>query len=212
MEQALKAHEASSDPYGKLRLCSRHQGRLIDMMRTLLTRRLWLAERLEMPDVLLASGAGVKIGDMLAFLRDDAMDKRIAELLPGLALCRIPEDSDKKAGEGVSPAAFALLKASLTLNKTLRCLVKALPEDQQLKRPAGLVAQLAAGNHGNRAVVSAWCSLRNAGVPVEFTLQTLPKLAGIDAQRAAAALLIPLRFGASHALLSSITVQPEPTV
>lgn len=187
----------------KSRICDGMQGRLVDTLPTLLERRLWLADRLTMPDKPLESAAGATVDDVAVFLRDDSMDARIAALLPGIALCDIPKDIDRSAGNGLVPAAFALMKLALTPERTLRSL-DALADGQRLPVPAGMLAQLAAGNHDNRAVTSAWRRLRASGLSPLFTPGALPTLAGIDPKRAAAALLIPLRFGATAALARSV--------
>ncbi|GIK35057.1 MAG: hypothetical protein BroJett010_16160 [Gammaproteobacteria bacterium] len=190
------------------RICDGFEGRLVDALPPLLARRLWLAERLNMPDKPLESTAGATLDDIASFLRDDRMDARIRDLLPGLALCDIPEDIDRGAGDGAVPAAFALMKLALTPERTLRSL-ELLAAGQRLPAPTGMLAQLTAGNHANRAVTSAWRRLRASGLPLLFTPGTLPTLAGIEPRRAAAALLIPLRFGATAALARSVLKQPE---
>lgn len=192
----------------KNRTCDGAQGRLIDTLPTLLQRRLWLAERLDMGEKPLDSAAGATLDDIAAFLRDDSMDARINDLLPGLALCDIPEDVDRSAGNGGVPAAFALLKLALTPMRTLRSL-DVLAEGQRLPVPAGMLAQLVAGNHDNRAVTAAWRRLRASGLWPLFTPGALPTLAGVHPRRAAAALLIPLRFGATAALARTVLKQPE---
>jgi CRISPR-associated protein Csx17 len=192
----------------KNRICDGTHGQLVDTLPNLLRRRLWLAERLAMPDKPLDGPAGAGLDDIAAFLRDDRMDARISDLLSGLALCDIPEDIDRSAGNGVAPAAFALMKLSLTPERTLRSL-EALTEGQRLPIPAGMLAQLAAGNHDNRAVTSAWRRLRASGLSLLFPSGALPTLAGISPKRAAAALLIPLRFGATAALTRAVLKQPE---
>jgi CRISPR-associated protein Csx17 len=161
-----------------------------------------------MSDKPLESVAGATLDDIAAFLRNDAMDARISGLLPGLALCEVPEDIDCSGGDGAVPAAFALMKLALTPERTLRSL-KVLAEGQRLPVPTGMLAQLAAGNHDNRAVTSAWRRLRASGLSPLFTTGALPTLAGIDPRRVAAALLIPLRFGATAALARSALKQPE---
>lgn len=195
------------------RLCDGFEGRLVDTLPTLLARRLWLAERFGMDDKPLESPTGATLADLAAFLRDDGMDARIADLLPGLALCDIPQEIDRSGGggggEGGVPAAFALMKLALTPERTL-CSLGALADGQSLPVPTGMLAQLAAGNHGNRAVAIAWRRLRASGLAPRFTPDALPALAGIDPKRAAAALLIPLRYGATAALARGITKQPEP--
>lgn len=190
------------------RICDGSQGRLVDTLPSLLERRLWLAERLVMTDKPLQSAAGATLDDIAAFLRDDSMDARIATLLSGLVLCDIPQDIDRSAGNGVVPAAFALMKLTLTPDHTLRSL-GVLAEGQPLHVPAGMLAQLTAGSHDNRAVISAWRRLRASGLAPLFAPGTLPTLAGVDPERAAAALLVPLRFAATAALARSALRQPE---
>lgn len=183
----------------KVRIYTGQQGRLMDTLRHLLERRLWLAERLEMRDKPLNSPAGATLEDLAAFLRDDSMDARIDALLPGLALCDIPQDTDRAAGDGAVPPAFGLLKLSLTPDRILHSL-QVLPKDQRLPVPAGMLAQLAAGNHDNRAVKTAWRRLHASGLAPLFAATALPSAASIRPQRACAALLIPLRYGANAAL------------
>lgn len=192
----------------KNRICDGAQGQLIDTIPKFIQRRLWLAERLAMPDKPLDSPAGASLDDIAAFLRDDSMDARINDLLTGLALCDIPQDIDRGAGEGAVPAAFALMKVVLTPERTLRSL-EALTEGRRLPVPTGMLAQLAAGNHDNRAVTSGWRRLRASGLSPLFAPGALPTLAGINPKRAAAALLIPLRFGATAALARAVLKQPE---
>lgn len=194
----------------KARIYTDKKGRLIDTMRALLERRLWLAEKLEMKDKPLTSPAGATLNDVAAFLRNGDMDIRIADLLAGLCLCEIPEDTDQSAGDGMLPAAFGLLKPALTPDRTLRSLGW-LNEQEHLPVPVGMLAQLAAGNHENRAVQTAWRRLRSSGMAPVFSASALPDLTGINAHRAAAALLIPLRYGATGVLARSVldTTEPE---
>lgn len=192
----------------KYRICDGPLGRLVDTLPNLLTRRLWLAERLAMPDKPLDSPAGATLDDIAAFLRDDGMDTRISDLLSGLVLCDIPQDLDRSAGDGILPSAFGLMKLALTPERTLASL-DTLAEGQHLSVPTGMLAQLAAGNHDNRAVTSAWRRLRASGLSPLFASSALPTLAGIHPKRAAAALLIPLRFGATAALVRAVLKQPE---
>ncbi len=197
------------DAKEKVRIYVGQKGRLVDTMRALLEHRLWLAEKLAMQDKPLESPAGATLEDLNALLRDDRMDERIAALLPGLSLCDIPEDADKRAGEGAVPAAFGLMKLALAPYRVLRSLDR-LGVGDHLPVPAGMLAQLASGNRENRAVKTAWRRLRNSGLaPVFSHPDTLPTLDAAIAARAAAALLIPLRFGAVGRLASSLLDESE---
>lgn len=190
----------------RVRIHTPVQGRLPEKLCAFLQRRLWLAEKLEFQDKPLAGPAGVALDDMAAFLRDDRMDTRIAALLSGLALCTIPDDVDKSAGNGALPAAFALLKLVLTPDRTLRSLGW-LADTEHMPIPVGMVARLVAGNDNqvNQTVQTAWRRLRTSGVaPLFDDAKNLPSLFCIDPQRAAAALLIPLRYGATGALARQI--------
>lgn len=198
---------ASKDAYCKVRLCIGQKGRLMDTLRALLEHRLWLVDKLEMKDKPLSGPAGATLDDVAAFLRDDRMDARIAALLPGLTLCAIPEDTDRSAGEGALPAAFGLMKLALTPDRILRDLGW-LGVDERLPIPAGMLAHLAAGNHDNRAVTIAWRRLRASNL-TPFFADAIPKLGDIKPTRAAAALLIPLRYGATGALARDLLEELE---
>lgn len=199
----------NSEAGEKARIHTRQKGRLIDTLQTLLVRRLWLAEKLEMCDKPLDSAAGVTLDDINAFLRDDTMDERIAALLPGLSLCEIPRDVERGAGSGAVPAAFALLKLSLTPDRTLRSL-GLLPGNMRLPVPVGILGQLAAGNQDNRAVQTAWRRLRGSGLAPIIPVDNLPGEDSISPHRAAAALLIPLRYGATAALARNVLAPAQP--
>lgn len=201
MEDARTAEGASSDPACRVRLHTGLQGNLPEALHGLLARRLWLAEQFDMHELPLQSAAGARLDDLAAFLRADAMDRRIAALLPGLSLCAIPQGTEHRAG--VLPAAFALLKLCLTPESTLRAL-DVLSDRDHLPIAPGILMQLAAGNADNRAVRTAWRRLHASGLNPVFNQHALPSLDGIDPRRAAAALLIPLHFGATGALTRSV--------
>ena len=100
------------------------------------------------------------------------------------------------------------MKLTMTPEHTLHAL-GGLANGQSLPVPTGMLAQLVTGNHNNRAVAVAWRRLRASGLSPRFTPDALPTLAGVDPKRAAAALLIPLRFGATAALMRSVLKQPD---
>jgi CRISPR-associated protein Csx17 len=190
------------DLYDGVRLCMGMAGSLPNQLRHLLERRLWLAEKLEMNDKPLQSASGATLEDVAAFLEDDSMDRKIAALLPGLSLCKVPEDDDRRSN-GTVPAAFALLKLCFTPNSILRSL-GVLQPDVHLPVPPGVLTQLASEHKPDRMVLAAWRRLRIAGMEPVFTQDALPALDGISAQRVAAALLIPLRYGAYGKLAGSV--------
>ncbi len=199
MVVARKAKDAANDPACRIRIHTEVKSNLPDMLIALLERRLWLAEQFKMPDKPLRSPAGIDLDDLLAFLRSDHMDRHIAALLPGLSLCSIPQDTERAAGEGAVSAAFAILKLCLTPDAILHDLNLSSEQDH-VPVPPGLLAQLAAGNAENRAVRMAWQRLRASGLSPLFARDALPELGNIDPRRAAAGVLIPLRFGATGAL------------
>ncbi|MGE0043398.1 MAG: type I-U CRISPR-associated protein Csx17 [Vicinamibacterales bacterium] len=204
LEAAKKAPgPPSGDPASHLRIHRVAPGNLTTTLVDLLERRLWLGEQLGLPDKPLDGPAGVDLDDVAVFLSSTAADTRIVGLLRGLSLCRIPGDTERLAGATAVPAAFALLKLCLTPDSVLHSL-RLLRDDSRLPVAAGLVAQLAAGNAGNRAVRLAWRRLRASGLSPRFDGAALPVLAGIAPGRAAAALLIPLRFGAVGALAREV--------
>src|SRR5690625_3017533 len=190
------------------RIHNRLQGRLIDTLPNLLSRRLWLSNRYELPDLPMNSPAGATLDDLEMFLHNARLDRRINDLLAGLALCHIPRDTNHSAGQGFIPPAFALMKLCLETDRKLQS-IGVLPAGRHLPLPAGMLAQLAGGNHYNRATATAWRRLHASGLSPLFVPDSLPDLAGINPVRAAAALMIPLRFGATANLTRSVLSQPE---
>jgi CRISPR-associated protein Csx17 len=182
-------------------------GRLTDLLAAWLQRRLWLMHKLDMRDKPLASPAGAMLDDVAAFLHNPRMDARILALLPGLSLCAIPQDTERSAGEGRLPAGFGLMKLALTPDRDLRSLGY-LADAETVPLAAGMLATLMAGNQGNRSVTLAWRRLRASGLTPHLA-GALPMLTGIDSTRAAAALLIPLRWAATAALGRLLLQAPE---
>lgn len=198
-------NNAGNDPANHIRICTGMTGSLFHMLRRLLDRRLLVAEKLEMEDKPLGGPAGATLDDVAAFLQNDSMDRRITELLPGLSLCSIPEEDDHSSGDGSLPAAFALLKLCFTPDSILRSRsLGVLCYDESLPVPPGVLAQLASGHKPERAVLTAWRRLHASGLNPVFSPEALPSLAGLSPPRAAAALLIPLRYGAYGRLARSV--------
>lgn len=202
-DQTDKDQHNASDQYRGVRLYTGMAGTLCHALFQLLNRRLWLAERLEMQDRPLQSTSGATLQDVNSFLESDRMDQRIASLVPGLSLCEVPFDTEQADGEGSVPAAFALLKLSLTSNSILHKL-DVLTKDKNLSNPRGMLQQLASAHAVDRAVLAAWRQLRISSVNPVFDRNALPSLAGISPRRVAAALLIPLRLGAYRRVANGV--------
>jgi CRISPR-associated protein Csx17 len=197
------ANESGNDSASRVRIYTGTAGSLPHMLRNLLDRRLLLAEKLEMKDKPLDSQAGAMLDDVAAFLRNESMDRRIAALLPGLSLCEVPREDDHSSGDGPVPAAFALLKLCFTPDSILRNL-HVLEQDKFLPVPPRILAQLASGHKPERTVLTAWRRLHASGLHPVFSPDALPSLGGLAPQRVAAALLIPLRYGAYGRLARSV--------
>ncbi|ROQ89906.1 type I-G CRISPR-associated protein Cas8g1/Csx17 [Desulfosoma caldarium] len=169
--------------------------RLQDQLVDILQRRLRLTKDLNLSDKPLISSAGAGLDDVGAFLRSSHMDERIQALMGGLSLCDIPREESPSTDGGALPAAFVLLKFAVTPDRILRRLGW-LHDHEHVALPTGMIEQLLGGNHGNRAVLTAWRRLHASGLTPVVPLRDLPLLAGIDPRRAAAALIIPLRYDA----------------
>jgi CRISPR-associated protein Csx17 len=210
IEAACKAKGAAKDPVCGLRLTVPRAGRLADTLIALLERRLWLAERLEFHDKPFHAGVGIGLDDLNAFLRDARMDRAIVALLPGLALVKDIPGLDQRAGGAATPAAFGLLKLVLTPDAWLRSFT-GLPADRSVPVPPGLVARLASGHPGQarHAVETAWRRLQGSGFVPLMPRAQCPELAGTDPRRLAAALLIPLSYGATGVLAQLLLAQPK---
>jgi CRISPR-associated protein Csx17 len=202
----------NDDPACRIRLHISPQRNLTAMLITLLQQRLSLPSRLDFKDKPLNSVAGVDLADLSAFLMDDSMDSSIAALLPGLSLCKIPEDNERTAQGGEIQAAFALCKLALTPDVTLRSL-GVLGEEQNLPVSPQLVPKLAAGNveQTRQAIEIAWRRLRGSGLGPVMPFNQLPDMAGVDPRRLAAALLVPLNFGATGALAGTVLKNEDST-
>lgn len=190
-----------------VRLEIQQSGNLIGSHAAMLEHRLWLQNRLDMADKPLASADGADLRDLAEFLVDGRGDRRIAQLLRGLALCEIPSAPVRSAGDAMLPGAFALLRLIVAPDEVLRALGY-LGADQCVPVPPRLVSQLATGNpqQGSRAVDSAWRRLRASGLSPRFSRYSLPQLLGIDPRRVAAALLIPLTYGAVATLARQVLI------
>jgi CRISPR-associated protein Csx17 len=205
IDSACKAKGSGNDRACRTRLHRPGKGDLVATLIDLLVQRLTLIGRMDLNDKPLQSSTGIDVADLSALLADTGMDAAITTLLPGLALCEIPPGAERSAGDTVAPAAFALSKLTLTTDATLHSL-GLLPRDQRIPVPPQMVAKLASGNHvqADQAIQIAWRRLRGTGLVPAMTLKNRPRLAGIDPRRLAAALLVPLSYGATGALARAV--------
>ncbi len=203
--KACKSEKHKKDPACCIRGQTSVQQDLVSTLIALLRLRLSLPARLGFTDKPLSSIAGIGLADLMHFLSSERMDAKILGLLAGLSLCKIPKSPDKKAGDGEIHAAYALCKLALTPDATLHNLGH-LQDGERVPVPPQLVSKLAIGNReqSRRAIEIAWKRLRSSGLEPVMPLNQLPDLAGIDPRRLAAALLIPLNFGATSALAGAV--------
>ncbi len=182
-----------------------HHGRLEKNLLAVLEKRLLLACQKSYKDKPLDGWPGADPASVGAFLSGATDDRRIGQLLCGLAHCKAPQHIEWDAAEpGVIPAAFSMLKLVLTADRQLRrCGL--LPEHEHLSVPTGLVRLLAAGRI-DQATRLAHRRLRIAGMPV---IPAVPDSACLSGERMAAALLIPLSDTAIRHLYRAIIRQDE---
>ena len=152
------------------------------------------------------AGFRADAGSVAAFLAGETDDDRFAELLPGLALARPPENLPRSEVEGWPlPAAFGVLKPFFMPGGLLAG--KWLPEgrEQALPDPGPLVAKLVAGTleGGQGALPTAWRMARGAGLKRPETPGS-PPAAEIDPPRLAVALLVPLEARHVHGVLERV--------
>ncbi len=181
-----------------------HYGGLEKNLISVLEKRLLLMQKDGFSDKPLNGWPGVDLTSMTTFLAGETDDNRIAQLLAGLAHCRVPRHIEWEPVEDFCaiPAAFTLLKLVMTPDRQLRrCGL--LMDHERLPVPSGLVRRLAAGRVDD-AVRLAQRRLRIAGIS---PLPESPCGAGLSGSRLAAALLIPLTDAAIRYLHRSISQQ-----
>jgi CRISPR-associated protein Csx17 len=146
------------------------------------------------------------------FLDGQTDDRRIAELLAGLACTDLSQLTLSEALlEFVPPLpAYALLKPFFTSESLLRAIKidgrEWLPQDRSLRLPAEIPARLASGDVG-AALEIAWQRLRALGVKLPG--RKPPRTPGLDGPRLLAALMIPLTFTETKRMLRWLDLAPE---
>lgn len=176
-----------------------------------LHRRRLEAVRLNVEGELLRSRTGATLADIRSFLRGETDDRRIAELLGGLACADLENVASPEASEVATPLpSFALLKPFFTPESLLRKIRingrEWLPPDRSLRLAAEIPARLASGDV-NAALKIAWQRLRALGVKLPG--REPPSAAGLDGPRLLAALIVPLTFSETARLLRGLDLTPE---
>ena len=193
-------------------------GSLISNMIAVLERRLVEATARGLDDKPLAAATHARLADVAEFLAENFDDGRCATLLAGLVWTR-PRPFCMSATTPSTPVPFAysVLKPIFTPDPTLRR-TGALTEAARLPIPPGLVARLRTagpglGDHATDiAVRTALARARGSGIPSPFD----PARAGgrrgkgqggrlgvgVQAERLAAALLIPIDYQSLKTLMS----------
>lgn len=200
-----KGTQHKNDPACRVRLHISRQRNLESMLIALLQTRLSLPARLDFTDKPMNSSVGTDLADLMLFLSKDEMDTRVLSLLLGLSLCKVSEIQDQRAGRGDIHAAYALCKLAVVPDATLRQL-GVLKDGEHVPVASLMVPKLASGNpkQAKDAVRIAWKRLQSSNLDPIMPSNQLPELAGIDSRRLAAALLVPLNYGATRALATAV--------
>ena len=181
-------------------------GPLANNLAALLHRRWLKAVTLGVEGEMLASQTGATCADVVAFIRGNTDDARIAELLAGLACVDLSQLAPLQGqSEAVLPPTFALLKIFFTPESVLRPL-RLLPEDRSLRLPAEIPTRLASDDV-QAAVMLAWQRLRALGINLPG--RDPPRAVVADGPRWLAALCIPLTFNETANMLHELRLDPE---
>ena len=193
-------------------------GPLVPNLIAVLERRLVEASTRGLEDKPLAGATAARLADVAAFLSADFDDARCAALLAGLAWARPARlrSASGQPGRAPVPFAYAALKPLFTPDAALRT-ADALPVAARLPVPPGLIARLRAGGDSrdgratDAAVGQALARARASNLPVPFGAAHSAARgsnpeggrmgAGVQADRLAAALLIPIGDRALSALI-----------
>ena len=169
-------------------------GDLVSNLFRVLDRRLLEAQRNQQED---AGHPPADLAAVMAFLRGETDDKRIAALFAGLINVDLPKIlSRREIDSEQPPAVFCLLKPLFTPDSILQQ-VGLLSQNIHLPLSREIVALLKSGNQkqAERAIDIAWRRLRIAGLKLPTHPRKPPDLVGLVGTRLAVALMIPLFKG-----------------
>lgn len=184
-------------------------GALERNLAAVLHRRRLEATRLNGEGEVLRSRSGARLDDVQRFLAGETDDRRIAELLSGLACVDLDHFVAPEVQNFAMPLpAYAVLKPFFASESMLRA-HGWLPPDRSLRLPAEIPARLAAGDVAT-ALKLGWQRLRALGVKLPG--RQPPCAAGVRGLRLLAALTIPLTFAETGRLLRWLDLTPESDV
>jgi len=179
-------------------------GKIERNLLAVLHRRSLEAQRLGAEGELLRSAVGATLIDVRRFLEGDTDDRRIAELVGGLACADLGAVETPRDDTDPLPA-YALLKVLFIPEWTLHYL-KWLSPDRNWRLPGEIPARLAA-NDVNAALTLAWQRLRAIGA--RLPSRHPPQAVAIDGPRLLAALTIPCTLAETGRLLRWLDLAPE---
>ncbi|OGR02033.1 MAG: type I-U CRISPR-associated protein Csx17 [Deltaproteobacteria bacterium RIFOXYD12_FULL_50_9] len=186
-------------------------GDLMTNLLRILDRCLLEAQRNQRADNPLAGNPTTDLAAVMAFLKEETDDRRIAGLLAGLINVDLPRCLPFREVEVEQPpAVFCLLKPLFTPESVLQQL-DLLPQDAHLPLPREIVTLLRTGNRAQagRAIDIARRRLRIAGLKLSAYPRSAPDIVGIDSPRLAAALMIPLAKGELSRICKPFTPAQE---
>jgi CRISPR-associated protein Csx17 len=174
-----------------------------------LHRRRLEATHMNTEGEVLRSRSGARLEDVQRFLAGETDDRRIAELLSGLACVDLDHFVAPEVQDFAIPLpAYAVLKPLFASESMLRNLGW-LPPDRSVRLPAQVSSRLMADDVG-AALELAWQRLRALGVKLPG--RQPPCAAGVPGPRLLAALTIPLTFAETGRLLRWLDLAPESDV
>jgi len=172
-------------------------GNLVANLLRVIDRRLLESQRSGGEEKPLTGHPSADLAAVMAFMRGETNDERIAGLLAGLVNVDLPRHMpDRNSKPGEPPAAFNLLKPLFTPDAILQKL-NLIPLGIRLPLPREIVTQLKTGNREQitRAISVAWRRLKIAGLKLPTHPRLPPDVVGINSVRLVAALMIPLDKG-----------------
>lgn len=175
-----------------------------DNLAATLHRRLLGMQQGEFPDKPLQMARTAPLGDVAAWLAGELDESRLAVLLPGLMLVRIPGGTHPAPREAPLPAAYRLLKPLFCTHEQLHR-ADILPPERTLPLKADLLRRLQADDVAG-ALELARRRRRAAGIGTGYK-QIAPGIT--EGRRLLAALMVPISDGALKALLPTNTTEAE---